>query len=58
MKRAASAPSEVCRIIVKSAGGGEGTVGAENVFGGEILERLLEHKPAAYTARSVVFRKI
>ncbi|CAE7775234.1 unnamed protein product [Symbiodinium sp. CCMP2592] len=35
---------EVCRIIVKSAGGGEGTVGAENVFGGEILERLLEHK--------------
>ncbi|CAE7497682.1 SLC8A1 [Symbiodinium pilosum] len=42
---AASTPDEeVCRIIVKSAGGDEGTVGSENVFGGKILEQLLEHK--------------
>ena len=38
---------DACRLLVKSAGASEGTVGKEKVYGGEILQRLLEHKPRA-----------
>ena len=35
---------DACRLLVKSAGASEGCVGKEKVYGGEILQRLLEHK--------------
>lgn len=35
---------DACRLLVKSTGGGEGTVGKDKVYGGEILEQLMEHK--------------
>lgn len=35
---------DACRLLVKSTAAGEGTVGKDKVYGGEIFEQLMEHK--------------
>ncbi|CAE8636116.1 unnamed protein product [Polarella glacialis] len=42
--KASMSEEDACRLLVKSAGGDQGVVGSENVYGGAILQQLMDHK--------------